>query len=158
LIYSFLNYSLINPYTFSLSSLNNGFSCFLFKDMDLLVESLKNQFLGLFLDFAAFFFLFQISYSSTTLFTSTVLFFFGFFYLFFFFSCFFSSYFLFSSYIFSFFAFTTLVFLILVSTTFYIFLNILLSLLFPFSSWSQDCGKLATVFPRSLSTFVLQLY
>ena len=87
-------------------------------------------------------FLFQISHSSATLFTSIVFSFFDFF----FFPLSFSSYFL-PAFSFAF-TFATLIFLALVSTAFHTLLEI--SLFSPLLSSSQfpDCGKLTMVFPR----------
>ena len=55
-------------------------------------------------------------------------------------------------------AFAILNFPILVSTTFHILLGTSSSLPLLFSNQSQDCSKLATAFPRSCSTYSLQLH
>ena len=114
-MHSFLNHSSINLCISSLSSFNNGYTfpflstnlsshllSFLLKIWVYLWNLWDTNFLASSLDFAAFFFSFQISYSFATFFTSIVLFFFS---LFFFFSSFFyyfSSFFFFSSFLFSF--------------------------------------------------------
>jgi len=105
-------------------------------------------------DFAASFSSFKISHFSATLFTSIV---FAFFY---FFVFVFSLPFLLVSFLLlslplPLFVFATLVFPALVSTASYTLLNTLSSSSLPFSSQSQDCGKLAIAFPRLLVTSVL---
>ena len=91
----------------------------------------------------------QISYSSTTFFTSIIL-------------CFFFSFLFVLSLLISFllplFVFPTLIFLALVSIASHVPLDILLSLLPLFSNWSQDCSEPAMAFPRLYSTFTPQLH
>ena len=116
------------------------------KDMDLFMKSWRNQFLSFFY-FAASSFSFQISHSSTIFFTSIVIFFFFissfFFYLFS--SCFFPSSLCCCHFDFSCFSLYCS----------YIPLNISLSSLLLYSSQFQDCGILATAFPKLYSTSVL---
>jgi len=125
-------------------------TCFLFKDMDLLVESFKTNFLASSSS--------QISHFSAIFFTSIVFFFLGFFYLspsstpflLFYFSLSLFSFLLSTS--------TILTSPILVSTTYYTSLDTLSSLFLLFSSQYQNYSRLAIVFPRSHSTPDLQLH
>ena len=123
----------MNSHTSSLSSLDT-LTCFLFKDIDSLVELLRNQFLSSFFRLYHFFFFipyfpFLLSFSAT-FFISIVLYFFCFF--FFFFSSFFYS---FSFCLFPPFAFTILAFLTSASTIFHTSLNT--SSFLPFLSSNQ---------------------
>ena len=108
----------------------HSLTCFLSKDMNLW----GTNFLVSSSDFTDFFSLFQISYSSATLFTSIILSFFCFFYSLLSFSLFPLSFLLLS-------ASATLASPASVSTAFHTLLNTLSSSPLLFSSQFQDCGK-----------------
>jgi len=116
------------------------------KDIDLFMKSWRNQFFSFFY-FATSSSLFQISHSSTIFFTSIVIsfFFLSFFFFYLFSSCFFSSSLCYYHSNFSCFSLYCS----------YIPLNISLSSLLLYSSQFQDCGMLATAFPKLHSTSVL---
>ena len=109
--------------------------------MDLLIEPLRNQFLGLFFRFC-YFFLFLPNFP---------------------FLCYFIYFYylllLLFSLLFHFFSlsiFSILTSFALVSTTYYTLLGTLSSLSLLFSSWFQDCDELAIAFPKLHFTFVFQ--
>ena len=141
------------------SQLLNWYSltCFLSKDMDLLVESLRNQFLNLFFRLCCFLFLIL----NLLLFCHFLYFYCSI--LFCFFLLFFSLFSLLVSFLllpfsYSLFAFAILTFSVLVFTAFHTLLDILLSLPLLFSSQFQYFNKQATVFLKSHSTSNHQSY
>ena len=127
------------------------------KSICLLVEPLRNQFLGPFFRLCYFLFLipnFPFFYH--------LLYFYYSFFLWFFLPFSFFLQLLFSSSHLSFFllsfTFTILVFSALISTIFHTLLDILSSLLLLFSSQSQDCGKPTIPFPKLHFTSAIQSY